>query len=405
MPYFKYEARDKSGKPVNGTASALNKQELIAKLQKDGLTILAVKETAQTLAASHAGSRKLHRKANINDMRLFAQQFSILLENGVVITDAIEVISHQAESSALLESLQRMRKDLEGGMTLRGAMERHPAIFSSLWLDMVEAGEISGQLPFVTREIESFLESSDRLKKKVINALIYPSILLMVSIGAIIVFTVVVIPKFIELFASLKAKLPPLTQAVVDISNGVRQYFPLIIIAVAALVFALKKALSTQQGRRSFENVLIKLPVAGTLFTALAIDRFSSTLGVLLKSGIPIIRAMEIAARTSQSLVFYDRLEEAKAKISAGVLFSESLRQTGLFPPMCIQLMLVAEKTGNFSGMLEQVAKHYDDLIDVAVTRFTALLEPLILVFMGTLIGTLLVAMFMPIIKIASGGQ
>jgi len=402
VPYYEYEVRDKNGKLARRRAPAQNRQELVGALQKDGLVIISVRQTA---IIAERYRRKLHRKAKTRDLTLFAKEFAILIENGVAIDEALEVVLKEVESRDLSDALKGVKKDLEGGFTFRDSIARYPNMFGTFWRDMIDAGEVSGQLPFVMRQIESFLKSSEDLKKKVINALIYPALLLSVSVIAISVFLLKIIPIFKGLFATFGSKLPAYTQIVLDISDVVRKYFASIALAVIVMVIVFKYILSTQTGRRVFENAFMRIPVAGGLFLALSIQKFSSTLGVLLESGIPIIKALEVSGKTSESLIFSKNIEEVKAKVMAGVAFSEALQQSGLFPPIAVQLVLVGEKTGNFGGMLNEVSKYYTEVVDTAVTRFTALMEPLVLMFMAVIIGSLLIAMFLPIFKLASGGR
>lgn len=401
MPYYNYEATGKGGKPVRGQASAMNRQEMIASLQREGFIILSIKESAPISEKFH---RKLHKKARQRDLILFAKEMAILLENGVVITEALEVILKQMDSVDLINALKDVKKNIENGTTFHGAIDKHPGIFGDFWRDMIDAGEVSGQLPFVIRQLESFLESSDRLRKKMVNALIYPALLFTVATFVVCVFMFKIVPVFQDLFTTFGGRLPAFTEMVLGISMMFRKYFLLMLVAVAIMIFMFKKAVSTKNGRRLYENFLMKLPVMGSLFLSLAIEKFSSTLGVLLKSGIPIIRAMEVASRISGSLMFTERIDEARAKVTAGLPFSDALGQTGLFPPLAVQLVLVAEKTGNFSGMLEEISRYYSDVVDLAVTRFTAVIEPIVLMFMAVVIGGLLIAMFLPIFKLASGG-
>jgi type IV pilus assembly protein PilC len=269
---------------------------------------------------------------------------------------------------------------------------------------MIDAGEISGQLPFVMRQIVVFLQSREDLKKKTINAFLYPALLLTLALFTILVFVFRVVPIFEELFSTFGGKLPVFTSVIISGSNFARRYFIVVAIVAGILGFIVKRALSTKPGRRLYETMLLNTPVAGNLFLALSIEKFASTLGVLLKSGIPIIRALEVAVKTSQSLIFSERVEEAKVKVMGGLPFSEALLQTSIFPPLAVQLVLVAEKTGNFSGMLEEISKYYNDIIDVAVTRFTTLIGPIVLIFMAFVIGALIIAMFLPIFKFASLG-
>ncbi|NQU95121.1 MAG: type II secretion system F family protein [Candidatus Omnitrophica bacterium] len=401
MAYYTYKARDKKGKLITSQTFAPNKQELIKLLQKDDLLILSVKEAA---SIEEEYRRKLHRKILTRDLSLFAKELTILLENGVSIIEAFEIVLKQIESSTLLTTVKTIKKDLEAGSTLADAIKKYPRIFESFWGDMIAAGELSGQLPFVLRQVVTFLESRDEMRKKTIDAFMYPILLFSLAILTIVVFIFKVVPIFEELFGAFGAELPFFTSVIVGISNVIRGYFFVVVISAAVAGFLFKKAMSTNYGKKASERVLFNIPILGDFLLSLSLERFASTLSVLLKSGISIVNAMEAAVKTSQSLVFADRVDEARVKIVGGLPLSESLYQTNMFPPLAIQLVLVAEKTGNFSGMLEEVAKYYGDIVDTTMTRFTTLLGPVVLLFMALVIGGLIVAMFMPIFKFATLG-
>ncbi len=401
MPYFDYEARGKDGKLTKSQAFALNRTELIKSLHDQGMVVLSVKDSA-SITARHP--RKMHGRATARDMASFVKELAILLENGVTITDALEVISLQLESAGLVNAIKVMKRDLESGSTLKDAMMKHPRVFTTLWVEMIDAGETSGQIPFVLRQIEAIIKVKEELKKKTINAFIYPCILIFVATSTVFIFVYKVIPVFEDLFTSFGGELPAFTKTVISASKTLRENLIIIVAVLGVGGYFLRRWLSTHTGRRVFEKMLLALPVVGDLFISVTLGRFSSTLSVLLKSGIPIIRAMETSLKTSGSIVFEENIQQAKMKIVAGMPFSEAMNQTGLFPPIAAQLILVAEKTGNYSGMLEELSIYYNEVIDVAITRFTTLISPVMLIIMASIIGSLLVAMFLPIFKIATLG-
>lgn len=401
MPYYVYEAKEKTGRLVKRNVSAANKQELTTNLQKMGMVILSIKESTQSAVKVKT---KMHKRATQKDLVLFAKAFSILLESGVVVIDALDVVITQTESIDLQNAIKAIKKDLEGGSTLRDAIAKHPKIFSDFWRDMADAGEMSGQMPFVMRQIVAFLESGEAIRTKAINALIYPVVLFGFAVLAVFVFVFKIVPIFQDLFSSLGSRLPRFTEIIIAISQALRSYFPIFLGVVIIAVIIFRKIVATKQGRRAFEAFLLGIPTIGGLISAISIEKFASTLGVLLKSGIPIVRAMEAASRTSESMIFAEKIEEAKTKVMAGSPLSEALQQTDLFPPLVVQLITVGEKTGNFSDMLEEIAKFYKDVIDVGVVRFTSLFEPVVIMFMAVVVGSLLVGMFLPIFRLAAAG-
>ena len=403
MPYYSYTARGKGGKLTKGQVFALTKQQLVTGLQRDGLLILSVKESAQV---AERRVQRMHKKAKDSDLILFAKEFTVLLENGIVITEALDVLLKQMNSKDLINATRAIKKDLENGASLANATAKNPRIFGSLWQYLVEAGETTGQLPFVLKQMVAYMESRELIRKKTTNALIYPALLVTVAIAAILIFTVKIIPIFKGVYATLgsKNKLPPLTLFIIGISDTIRSRLLIVSVGIVIVIFAFRQFVATKFGRFVYETILMHIPVLGNLYIALSIERFSTSLKVLLKSGIPIIKAIETAANTSPSAIFAEKIEEVKAKVIAGLPFSEALQQTALFPPLAIQLIMVAEKTGNFSGMFEEVSNYYHEVLDTAVTRFTTMIEPLILIVMGALIGVLVISMFLPIFKIANIG-
>jgi len=399
MPYYTYKVKDKGGKVTQNQTFSQNRQELIKLLHKDELLILSLEET---VATEEKFRRKLHKKIKHSDLAFFAKELAVLLENGVPLIEAFEVTLKQIESQGLLKIVTQVRKDVEGGLSFKDAISKHRKVFGNLWQDLIGAGELSGQLPYIMRQLESFIEAQIQIRKKVMNALLYPSLLLVLAVAAVFVFVFKVIPIFEGIFDSFGSELPALTLSVIKLSSILRSYFWVVLVIFVALIVSIKKFISTTAGKRIYEKILFSTPVMGGFALSLSIERFTSTLGVLVRSGIPIVKALEISGMASQSVMLGDRIEEARVKVMGGLPLSEGLRQTGLFSPIVVQLILVAEKTGNFSGMLEEISKYYNDNIDTFVSRFTALLEPLVLILMAAVIGTLVIAMFLPIFKIAN---
>lgn len=401
MPYFLYVARDKNGKLINGEAFSVSQQQLTANLQRERMLVLSIKEAA---AAADRTAKKIHKKARAADLILFAKEFAVLLENGISIMEALDVLLKQMNSTDLIKAIKAIRKELENGSTLANAIAKQPRIFGDLWQYLSEAGETSGQLPFVMRQMVGYLESQETLRKKIINAMIYPVVLLTVAFAGITIFTLKIIPVFKEIYATLGSgsKLPALTRFVIGIGDFVRGHIVMLVVIAAIIIFVFRQILLTRAGRRLFETLIFATPVIGELYTAIAIERFSTVLKVLLKSGIPIIKVIEMSANTSPSALFKDKLEKVKAKVTAGLSFAEALQQTAMFPPIAVQLVIVAEKTGNFAGMFEEVSKYYTEVLDTAISRFTTLIEPIMLIGMGFVIGIMVIAMFLPIFKLAS---
>ena len=400
MPYYAYKVRDKAGKIVESRGRAENRAALQKILQESGAVVLSIQK-AEEIKISFA--KKMHKGVKPKDLALFAKTLSILLENGISLIEAFDVIITQIESSTLLEVVKKVKHSIESGASFRDALAKHPKVFNTYWVDMMEAGEISGKMPYVMQEIVSFLEAREQIKKKVIGALTYPSMLILGCIAAVVIFMVKIVPTFTKLFENLGSELPGITLMVVNLSDLLQHYFVHGIIVIGALGFGFYKIISNPTGKRIWESFLFKIPVLGKFLMSVSIEKFVSSLGALLKSGIPIIKAIEVSLKTAQSIIFADNISAAKMQVMAGVPLSEALQQTGLFPPLTIQLMTVAEKTGNFSGMFDEISNYYKEEIDTLITAFTTLLEPLVMIFMTVVVGILLGALFMPIFSMAGG--
>ena len=279
---------------LKGQGFALNKQKLASNLQQDGMLVTAINEASAT--AEHR-REKLHRKAKPGDLILFAKEFAVLLENGIPIIDALEVLTKQMSSIELANAAKAIKKDIEGGAAFSRAIAKNPRVFSEFWQYLAEAGELSGQLPFVFKQIVSYLESQDTIRKKTVNAMIYPALLAMVAVSALLIFTLKIVPVFKQVFASLGAnrQLPALTQVMVAISDTLRHNLAFVLVGIAVIIIIFRQIMSAKGGKRIVEKILLKTPVLGDLYLALAMERFASTIKTLLKSGIPIIKAIEMS--------------------------------------------------------------------------------------------------------------
>jgi len=401
MPNFSFTIRDKNGKLVKGEQPAQTRQDLVLSLQKEGSVVISVTEVS---LSEIKDERKLHKKVTSRDVGMFGRVVGVLIDNSVPLTEALEILTKQLDSTDLVKTVEAVKKDVEGGLSFHEALGKHQKVFGSFWVDMVEAGELSGQLPLVMREVVIFLEARAELRKKVTGALAYPVMLIFVVFVTTAIFLLKIVPIFDNIFKQFGSSLPPLTQAIVSMSKFLQKYFLGIVLAIGGIVFFTLRALKTKEGKRNFEKVLYSIPMLGNIMLAVSVEKFTSTLAVLLKSGIPIIKAIDVSIKTAESVLFIERVSVATQKVIAGAPLAQSLEQTGLFPALTIQLINVGEKTGNLSGMLEETAKYYKDVVDVAVTRFTTILGPLALIFMTVGIGFIVMGMFLPIFKLATLG-
>ncbi|MBU1087832.1 MAG: type II secretion system F family protein [Candidatus Omnitrophica bacterium] len=407
MSDFLYKARDSDGNLVQGTMIAESQSEVIEILQRRALLITSVQEIiikpkSKSLNFKFGKSIALSRKVKVDDLCIFARQLGTLLNAGVPLLRSLSVLAKQISSAPLRDAVEKIKEDIQSGSTLRDALDKHPKVFSSFWVNLVGTGEASGQLPSVLEQIAQYFESSGELQRKVVSALTYPAILMVVCFFSILVFVVKIVPVFANMFSGFGTALPPATQFVVDLSNFLRKFFIPLIISIPAFIYFAKKVLKTSKGRLYFDHFRLKMPIFGSLFRNIAIANFARGLGTMISSGVPILYALEIVTKTVGNRVIEDALEMVKDSVRDGKSIAEPLEQCGIFPPMVVLMVNVGEETGELADMLKHVAVFYEERISMVVERLSALIEPFMLVFMGGLVGFLVIAMFMPIFKLAS---
>jgi type IV pilus assembly protein PilC len=407
MADFLYKARDSDGNLVQGTMIADTQGEVIEILQRRGLLITSVneivaKKKGKLLDLKFGKKIALSSRVKTDDLCIFARQLGTLLNAGVPLLRSLAVLGKQISSAPLKDAVEKIKEDIQGGSTLKDALAKHPKVFSSFWVNLVGTGEASGQLPSVLEQIAQYFESSGELQRKVVSALTYPAILMTVCIGAILVFVMKIVPVFAEMFDSFGTDLPPVTQLVVDLSDFMSKFSVPIVIAIPVGIFFFNKLIKTDKGRLYFDQFRLKMPVFGFLFRNIAIANFARGLGTMISSGVPILYALEIVTKTVGNRVVEDALEMVKDSVRDGKSIAEPLEQCGIFPPMVVLMVNVGEETGELADMLKHVAVFYEERISMVVERLSALLEPFMLVFMGGLVGFLVIAMFLPIFKLAT---
>jgi type IV pilus assembly protein PilC len=401
MPFFRYVARDKSGKLIDETIEAVNEEGLVNSLQAKGLIIISVGHVLQTKSIKKI-VRSYHRRVKSGDLILFSRELATLLEAGVTLIKSLEILCRQIESQTLLRAVEQIKKDIEGGYTFQNALKKHANIFSLFWINLVETGEASGHLPSSLDQVAIYLEESFELKRKLISALVYPIILVSVAILAITIFLLKIVPIFSEIFKGFDVKLPILTQIVINASDVVRHYFLIVGGIVIAIFFVIRKYLSTESGKLKFDGIKLKIPVIGSLIYEIATERFASGLGTLIKSGVPMLHALEIAEKTASNKVIEKALREVRTAVKEGKPMAYVMETTGLFSPLVVQMISVGEEIGELGKMLDRISAFYKGRVNVFITRLTTMFEPIVLVFMGVIIGILVVAMFMPIFSIST---
>jgi len=404
MASFVYQARDRNGVLQTGSLDGASEDDVLEVLQRRGLivTALSLKGDQAVQAARRRTARRLHGKANSDDKILFCQQLSVMLEAGIPLLKGLEVISAQVESRSLLMAIEQMREEIEAGRSFRDALTKHPRIFGPFWVNLVETGEASGHLAQSLTQLARYLESVRQIHRKAVTALTYPAVLVGVAILAITVLLLWIIPVFIKLFGSLNLELPLLTQVIIAMSQGVRRYWAVIVLGVMASSYALRRALRTEGGRWLVDRLLLKIPVFDRLFIQLQLAQFARGFSALLESGVPILYSLDIMEHSATNTVYGKAIGEVRDEVREGRAMAQAMERTGVFPAMTVQMVQVGEEIGALGKMLDRVANYYEDRVSAFIDRLTALFEPIAIMVMAVVIGTLVIAIFLPILTMST---
>ena len=396
MAVFTYSGRGTGG-TMTGEIEAPDRTSAVGELRKRAILVTKIQERSGGKSPSKAGG-----KVKDKEMAIFTRQFSTMIDAGLPLVQCLNILAEQSESKNLRDVTGRVARSVEQGSTLADSLRRHPRAFDDLFTNMVEVGESGGILDVVFQRLAAYIEKAAALKRKVKGAMIYPASIISVAFLVVIFMLTFVIPTFTKMFKDLGADLPLPTQVVVWLSEFVRTYILLIIAAIVGCVFALRAYYRTEKGQSTIDALLLKVPVMGSLIRKVAVARFTRTLGTLVSSGVPILEGLRITARTAGNKVVEKAVLQCRAAVTAGKTLAEPLKASGVFPPMVIQMISVGEQTGALDAMLSKIADFYDDEVDVAVSSMTALLEPIMIVVLGVLIGGLVVAMYLPIFKLVT---
>ena len=404
MPSYTYMARDKNGLLQTGHVDAMDEDEVVAVLQNRGLIVTSL--TRSDGKAAPPGrwriNRQLHGRVTTDDKVLFCQQLSTLVGAGIPLLKSLEVIGAQVESRALLVTIEMMRQEIEAGSTFRDAMAKHPKIFSSFWVNLVETGEASGHLSQSLTQLARYLESVREIQQKAWTAMVYPIVLISASVVALAVFLLKIVPMFKGVFASMNAQLPTLTQVIINVSNFLQTYVVVIVLGLAAAGYALRVFVRTERGRWLVDRVVLAVPVFNQLFVHLQLAQFARGLSALLESGVPILFGLEIMENSASNKVYSRAIGEVKDYIREGKTMAEPMERAGVFPPMVVQMVQVGEEIGELGKMLDRVAKYYEERVSMFIARMTALFEPIAIALMAVVIGVLVIGMFLPIFSLAT---
>jgi type IV pilus assembly protein PilC len=393
MPVFTFNAKDAAGKKVSGERVAENKQVLQATLRRERLTEATIKEKGKEFVMPTFGSSKVP----VKDIAIFFRQFSVMIDAGLPLVQCLEILAANQESIPFQKALTGVRTTVEGGATLANAMRGYPKVFDDLTTNMIEAGETGGILDVILQRLAIYVEKAVKLKAAVKSALIYPVSVISIAVlivGALLKF---VVPIFVNLFASLQVDLPLPTRIVMGLSYVVGRFWWMLFLGVGALVFGIAQMRKSERGRYLWDSFMLKLPVFGMVLRKIAVARFSRTLGTLLTSGVSILEALNITARTSGNAVLEQALLKVRKAIEEGRTIIDPLKESGVFPNMVTQMIGVGEATGAMDNMLQKIADFYEDEVDAATKDMLTLLEPMMIAFLGVAVGGIVISLYMPL--------
>jgi len=398
---FKYAAKDMSGKDVSGSMEAPDRTAAISILRKQDLVIISLNEGSAKKAFSlpfQSGSKKV----KIEDLVIFSRQLATMVDAGIPLVGALDILGEQSENKTFTGIVISVRNDVEAGSSLSDAMARHKKVFSELFVNMVKAGESSGMLDEILDRVAIYMEKTSSLQRKIKSAMVYPAVVTSMAVGITLLLLLKVIPVFKGIFEGFGSQLPTPTLILITISDALQKYFIVGLAVIIGVTIAVGKYVKTEKGKLRSDALILKLPVFGTLFRKVAISKFTRTLSTLMKSGVPILAALEIVGKTSGNKVVEKAIEQVRLHVREGEGISDPLARAKIFPPMVTRMVSVGEQTGELEKMLSKIADFYDEQVDASVSALTSMMEPLIIAFLGLVIGSIVICMFLPIFKLTS---
>jgi type IV pilus assembly protein PilC len=396
MPTFAYTARSLNGELKSSTPEAPSRDDVAAQLHRQRLIVVKIDEEKK---------RKRQGSVKTKDIVIFTRQFSTMINAGLPLVQALDILSKQSENKALQEVTRQVVYDVESGNTVADALAKHPKAFTELYTNMVAAGEAGGILDTILMRLAPFLEKNDALVGKVKSAMVYPMVIMSVAAIAIVVLLIFVIPTFESMFASVNLALPLPTRVVIGLSNFLQSYWWMCGLAGWGVVLLLKNYYKTPGGKLNIDKLMLKLPILGDVLRKSSVSRFTRTLGTLISSGVSILDGLEITAKTAGNRVIHDAIMESRASIAGGDTISAPLAKSEVFPPMVISMIAVGEQTGGLDEMLTKIADFYDTEVDTAVSGLLSLMEPVMIVVLGVVVGGMVVAMYLPIFDMINAVQ
>ena len=397
MSTFKYVAKNKDSRTVAGKIAADSKTAVIEELRKREFVIISIDEIKEAAPKQKTFRSK---KVKAEEIVIFSRQLATMVEAGIPIMQGIDALQEQVTHPGFKRVLISIRDDIQHGNSLSTAFAKHPSVFDSLYVNMIKVGETGGVLSKILDRISSYLEKTLRLKRKVQSALIYPIVVVCMAIIITTILLVKVVPTFAGIYASFNHKLPAMTQLLIMISDILRKYILFLIGGIVVIIVGLQQWHKTPQGALIIDRSVLRLPIFGDLLRKVAISRFSRTLATLIQSGVPILESLEIVGKTIGNRLLELTVEDVKASVREGESLATPLNKSGVFPPMVTRMIGIGEKSGQMEKMLLKIAEFYDDQVDAAVEGLTSIIEPLIIGFLGIVIGFIVIALFLPIITI-----
>ncbi len=401
MPVFQYTARTLKGDLVNDKIDLPSRDDVIAHLRKNRMVVVQVRAAPREFKLSF----KLGGGVKTRDIVVMTRQFATMINAGLPLVQALDILAQQTENKILADITRQVVYDVESGHTLADALRKHPRAFSDLYVNMVAAGEAGGILDTILVRLAQFLEKNDAIVRKVKGAMVYPAVILSVAVIAISVLLIFVIPTFQNMFASVNLELPLPTRIVIGLSNLLKNYWWALLASIGVIVFGINRYYQTAPGRLQIDGLLLRLPVLGDVLRKSAVSRFTRTLGTLISSGVSILDGLEITARTAGNMVIHNAVMESRASIAGGETIAQPLAKSKVFPPMVISMIAVGEQTGGMDEMLSKIADFYDDEVDAAVGTLLSLMEPIMIVVLGVIVGGMVVAMYLPIFDMVNAVQ
>jgi len=397
QPVFLWKAKAASGEERTGEMEAASREEVEARLRQSGLVPLKIKKKPTEIHLRLPGSSGVTRK----ELVIFTRQFSTMIDAGLPLVQGLEILAAQNENPQFKQVLREVKEKVESGSTFADALRDHPKVFDDLYVQLVQAGEVGGILDTILQRLAVYIEKAEALKRKVKGAMVYPSIVLVVALGVVTVLLLFVTPVFKDMFEAAGGDLPGPTQLIVDLSEWLRANILYLVAGIVAVVVAFRVFARTKFGRRVIDAGLLKAPIFGDLLRKVAVARFSRTLGTMLSSGVPILDAMNVTAKTAGNVVLEEAIFKVRGKISEGRTIVQPLAEVGVFPQMVVEMIGVGEATGAMDAMLSKIADFYDEEVDSAVSALTSMIEPILIVFMGGIVGFFVAAMYLPIFTMA----